>query len=239
MACLAQAQQNLIPNPSFETGTPTGHNQPPAGWYSPETCGGGTADLFNTQSPSPGNGAPQNLFGSLMPYDGEAYAGLMLEYTQAGDCEGARDLMEVSFYVPEGGRHTLVLHAALAGRSKYTGKLKVAVDCGKGAQEVVAVDVADTAWVKHTAEVELDKGWVTLRIEGAGRGEARGGDLETAYCYLDALSLVKGKAAQGGGTTPAATRYIDMTGKELAEAPHGAAYVVVEGGTARKLFTVD
>ena len=79
--------QNLVPNPSFEDtiqcpSLPTPNIGQTAYW----TCYGGTPDLFHpcANSSQPLFGVPNNAVGSQNAFIGNAYAGLVTWYVNAG-----------------------------------------------------------------------------------------------------------------------------------------------------------
>ena len=82
---LVLAQQNLVPNPSFEDTThcPFGAEDIDAalGWY----AASGSPDYFHpcANSTTPQVGIPQNTAGYQLPYLGDAYAGLITHATSS------------------------------------------------------------------------------------------------------------------------------------------------------------
>lgn len=73
---LAEAQINLVPNPSFEDTLNCDSfkfYQASLPWFTPTNC---TPDYYHGVNPSCGNSAIQNPTGYQLPYDGIAYVGM-------------------------------------------------------------------------------------------------------------------------------------------------------------------
>ncbi|MBP7244271.1 MAG: T9SS type A sorting domain-containing protein [Bacteroidia bacterium] len=81
---LAEAQINLVPNPSFEDtlNCDSFHfNQVSSPWFTPTNC---TPDYFYGISPTCGNSAFQNPSGFQLPLDGISYVGIYLAMPLTG-----------------------------------------------------------------------------------------------------------------------------------------------------------
>jgi hypothetical protein len=81
------SQFNLVPNNSFEiyTACPSGMAEIASGWYSYR----GSPDYYNSCASSTMVGVPSNTAGYQMPYDGNAYSGLVSYYGSIREYLGA------------------------------------------------------------------------------------------------------------------------------------------------------
>ena len=115
----AQAQGNLVQNPSFEDLTKKikegGSIDLAFPWESPTDA---KADIFNTRSKSEDFGAPKNLYGDADPKTGDGYAGLLMSVYK--DAEPRSYLqMKLTAGLEEGKVYCVKMSVMLAMLSKY------------------------------------------------------------------------------------------------------------------------
>lgn len=200
-----------VVNPDFEafTSCPTQHSQiafvPP--WYSPtdgspdyfHTCGSGTGDV------------PSNLWGSQLPFDGEAYAGVIAYNSLTLEREYIQEPLAQSLVI--GATYQVSLRVSLGDNSMWAGdRFGISFHTGPVTQ-VGNTPLPLTPQVENPANDFLTDvlGWT--EISGSFVAAANH-DYVTLGNFEDDSNT---QVVSAGGTTPGAIYYID--GIEVAGEP--------------------
>lgn len=143
-----QAQENLVPNGSFESidkdPKKLGSIENAMGWYSPT---GARADLFIPTKKVPNIGAPDNIYGSESAQDGSNYVGIV---TYSHNNKVPRTYVSNKLEVPmkKGEKYCVQFYISLAEASSY-------------ASNQIGVNFSKKAFGTEAKESIIDKTHVT------------------------------------------------------------------------------
>jgi outer membrane protein OmpA-like peptidoglycan-associated protein len=219
--CLAQEEtqqeedkDNLVPNWSFETIIEDEDLRRydefnlAEGWYDPTSA---LAELFSSQTRSRYVKAPDNMFGTEMPFDGENYAGIHAFSARSREPRTYIGV-ELKKKMDENALYCIKFRASLAERSLYSANNLGVVLSSKEVSKKgeTSIDRDDVILSDKNEIVTISEGW----WEFCKRFNAKGGerylaignfssDEKTAYETMEVSSEYE------DGSEPAAYYYID------------------------------
>lgn len=207
-------KDNLVPNWSFETMLEDEDLRRydefnlVVGWYDPTSA---LSELFSSQTRSRYVKAPDNMYGTEMPFDGENYAGIHAFSPRSREPRTYIGV-ELKEKMDENGLYCIKFRASLAERSLYAANNLGVVISGKEVSKKGETSITreDAILTDKNEVITISEGW----WEYCKRYNAKGGerylaignffeDDKTAYETMEVSSEYE------DGSEPAAYYYID------------------------------